>query len=82
MKTYILWVLALIPSYLVASHSFAVGTAVVLPGNMSPALLDGSPCLRMMLSIGRSLTATLYSALIQTSLTTSIATTIGYMYNR
>ncbi len=32
MKTYILWLLALIPSYLFASGSFAAGTAIVLPG--------------------------------------------------
>ena len=44
MKTYILWLLALIPSYLTASYSFAAGTAIVLPGLHQPAIdLDNSP---------------------------------------
>ncbi|PML47508.1 hypothetical protein BCT35_19255 [Vibrio lentus] len=44
MKTYILWLLALIPSYLTASYSFAAGTAIVLPGLHQPAVdLDNSP---------------------------------------
>ncbi|WGS62698.1 hypothetical protein [Vibrio lentus] len=44
MKTYILWLLALIPSYLTASYSFAAGTAIVLPGLHQQAVdLDNSP---------------------------------------
>ncbi|MEZ9287496.1 hypothetical protein AB4251_11670 [Vibrio lentus] len=44
MKTYILWLLAFIPSYLTASYSFAAGTAIVLPGLHQPAIdLDNSP---------------------------------------
>ncbi|MEZ8698793.1 hypothetical protein [Vibrio lentus] len=43
MKTYILWLLALIPSYLTASYSFAAGTAIVLPGLHQQAVdLDNS----------------------------------------
>ncbi|MEZ9246061.1 hypothetical protein AB4179_17630 [Vibrio lentus] len=44
MKTYILWLLAFIPSYLIASYSFAAGTAIVLPGLHQQAVdLDNSP---------------------------------------
>ncbi|WP_122053410.1 hypothetical protein [Vibrio sp. Evd11] len=44
MKTYILWLLALTPSYLTASYSFAAGTAIVLPGLHQQAVdLDNSP---------------------------------------
>ncbi|MEZ9997078.1 hypothetical protein AB4428_02040 [Vibrio lentus] len=44
MKTYISWLLALIPSYLTASYSFAAGTAIVLPGLHQPAIgLDNYP---------------------------------------
>ncbi|WP_186171821.1 hypothetical protein [Vibrio chagasii] len=83
MKTYILWVLALIPSYLVASHSFAVGTAVVLPGQHEPGTaLDGSPLSADDVIDWEIANSDIVFGAYSDITDNQHATTIGYMYNQ
>lgn len=83
MKTYILWVLALIASYLVASHSFAVGTAVVLPGQHEPGTaLDGSPLSADDVIDWEIANSDIVFGAYSDIVDNQHATAIGYMYNQ
>ncbi len=83
MKTYILWVLALIASYLVASHSLAVGTAVVLPGQHEPGIaLDGSPLSADDVIDWEIANSDIVFGAYSDIADNQHAITIGYMYNQ
>lgn len=72
MKTYISGLLALIPSCLIGGYAFAVGTAVVLPGQHEAGVdLSGSHYLRMLSLIGKLPTVILSSELMPTKPTMS-----------
>ncbi|MFA0483515.1 hypothetical protein [Vibrio sp. 10N.222.55.B11] len=83
MKTYISGLLALIPSCLIAGYAFAVGTAVVLPGQHEVGVdLLGSPLSTNAVIDWEISNSDIVFGAYADKADNERATTIGYMYNQ
>lgn len=83
MKTYISGLLALIPSCLIAGYAFAVGTAVVLPGQHEAGVdLSGSPLSANVVIDWEITNSDIVFGAYADKADNERATTIGYMYNQ
>ncbi|WP_333912155.1 hypothetical protein [Vibrio coralliirubri] len=83
MKTYISGLLALIPSCLIAGYAFAVGTAVVLPGQHEAGVdLSGSPLSANAVIDWEMSNSDIVFGAYADKADNERATTIGYMYNQ
>ena len=83
MKTYISGLLSLIPSCLIAGYAFAVGTAVVLPGQHEAGVdLSGSPLSANAVIDWEITNSDIVFGAYADKADNERAMTIGYMYNQ